>query len=110
MVRRIKEDYGDYGYPEIAFCLNGTTLFEGDADYMYDDVLAVCQKPRYANILKDYCNSFGDSVVDDDAVAEEIASTFVQMVRFAMDEAESPEDFYIECGDRNTLFEVFYIE
>lgn len=95
------------GNEAIVMYWDGQKVYEGPADGdMTRKIAWFLDDPEKLQEIVDYCNSFGDSVIEDTSDLMDVAATFVEMVGYELREAESiDDDVYV--SDEAGHFEIF---
>lgn len=92
---------------DIVMYWDGQKVYEGPVDSdMTRKVKWFLDEPEKLQQVVDYCNSFGDPVIEDTSDTMDVAATFVEMVDYELREADSiDDDVYI--SDEKGNFEIF---
>ena len=95
------------GNEDIVMYWDGQKVYEGPADSdMTRKIAWFLDDPEKLQEIVDYCNSFGDPVIEDTSDLMDVAATFVEMVGYELREAESiDDDVYV--SDEAGHFEIF---
>lgn len=95
------------GNEDIVMYWDGQKVYEGPADSdMTREIAWFLDDPEKLQEIVDYCNSFGDPVIEDTSDLMDVAATFVEMVGYELKEAESiDDDVYV--SDEAGHFEIF---
>ena len=95
------------GNEDIVMYWDGQKVYEGPADSdMTREIAWFLDDPEKLQEIVDYCNSFGDPVIEDTSDLMDVAATFVEMVGYELREAESiDDDVYV--SDEAGHFEIF---
>ena len=96
-----------YDNEDIVMYWDGQKVYEGPADSdMTREIVWFLDDPEKLQEIVDYCNSFGDPVIEDTSNLMDVAATFVEMVDYELKEANSiDDDVYI--SDEAGHFEIF---
>ena len=92
---------------EIVMYWDGQKVYEGPImrDFV-DKVNWFLDDPEKLQEIVDYCNSFGDPLIEDTSDTFDVASTFAEVVGWEQGEAEAiDDDFYV--SDEAGHFEIF---
>lgn len=95
------------GNEDIVMYWDGQKVYEGPADSdMTRKIAWFLDDPEKLQEIVDYCNSFGDPVIEDTSDLMDVAATFVEMVGYELREAKSiDDDVYV--SDEAGHFEIF---
>lgn len=92
---------------DIVMYWDGQKVYEGPVDSdMTRKVKWFLDEPEKLQQVVDYCNSFGDPVIEDTSDIMDVAATFVEMVDYELREADSIDD-EVYISDEKGNFEIF---
>ena len=96
-----------YDNEDIVMYWDGQKVYEGPVDgNMTREIVWFLDDPEKLQEIVDYCNSFGDPVIEDTSNLMDVAATFVEMVDYELKEANSiDDDVYV--SDEAGHFEIF---